>query len=88
MSLNTSHNDLRIAHLNVCSLQNKMDEIRLLQTICRFDILAISHLNSSIPDNILQILVLNSYAATGRNVKAATWLCIMLSTYLLFIVKI
>lgn len=56
-SLNTSHNDLRIAHLNVCSLRNKIEDIRLLQKICRFDVLAIgeSHLNASIPDNVLQI---------------------------------
>ena len=55
VSLNTSHNDLRIAHLNVCSLRNKIDDIRLLQKICRFDVLAIgeSHLNASIPDNVL-----------------------------------
>ena len=40
--LNTAPKDLRIGHLNIRSLRNKIDELRLLQKICRFDILAIT----------------------------------------------
>ena len=38
-------------------LRNKMDELRCLQRVCRFDILAIteSHLDSSVPDGSLHI---------------------------------
>ena len=55
--LNYSSKDLRVAHLNICSLRYKIDELRLLQRICGFDILGISetHLDSSVPDNFLQI---------------------------------
>ena len=55
--LNYSFKDLRVAHLNICSLRYKIDELRLLQRICGFDILGISetHLDSSVPDNFLQI---------------------------------
>jgi len=31
-----------VAHLNVCSIHNKVDELRVLQSICRFDITAIT----------------------------------------------
>lgn len=31
-----SSKDLRVAHLNVCSLRNKIEELRCLQVICRF----------------------------------------------------
>ena len=43
--------------MNICSLRYKIDELRLLQRICGFDILGISetHLDSSVPDNFLQI---------------------------------
>ncbi|XP_020607558.1 uncharacterized protein LOC110046213 [Orbicella faveolata] len=34
-----SSKDLRVAHLNVCSLRNKIEELRCLQLICRFEIL-------------------------------------------------
>ena len=49
--LNYSFKDLRVAHLNICSLRYKIDELRLLQRICGFDILGISetHLDSSVP---------------------------------------
>ena len=54
-NLKSTPKDLRVAHINICSLRYKMDEIRLLQRICRFDILAITetHLNASVPDNSL-----------------------------------
>ena len=48
--LNYSSKDLRVAHLNICSIRYKIGELRLLQRICGFDILGISetHLDSSI----------------------------------------
>ena len=53
MSLQKSSiKDIKVAHLNVRSLRLKIDEIRLLQQLCKFDILAIteSHLDNSVPD--------------------------------------
>ena len=57
LHLNSSTKDLKIAHLNVCSIRNKIDELRVLQNICRFDIIAITetHLDSSISNNLLYI---------------------------------
>ena len=47
--LNLSLKDLKIAHLNICSLRNKIDELRYLQEACQFDIIAIpeSHLDAA-----------------------------------------
>lgn len=47
-SLDYSPKSLRIAHLNICSLRNKLDELRVLQKLCKFDTIGItgSHLNS------------------------------------------
>ena len=55
--LNDSSKGLKVAHLNICSLRYKIDELRLMQRICGFVILGISetHLDSSVPDNLLQI---------------------------------
>ena len=52
--LNYSSKDLRVAHLNICSLRYKIDELRLLHRVCGFDILGISEtpLDSSVPDNL------------------------------------
>ena len=52
-----SRKDLRVAHLNVCSLRNKIEELKCLQLICKFDILAITetHLDKSVLDMELQI---------------------------------
>ena len=51
-----SSKDLRVAHLNVCSLRNKIEELRCLQLICRFEILAITetHLDKTVPDEALE----------------------------------
>ena len=35
----TSNKDVRLAHLNVCSLRNKIEEVRCLQLLCKFEIL-------------------------------------------------
>ena len=55
--LNSLTKDLKIAHLNVCSIRNKIDVLRVLQSICRFDIIAIkeTHLDSSISNSHLNI---------------------------------
>ena len=44
--LNLSLKDLKVAHLNICSLRNKIDELRYLQETSQFDVIAIteSHL--------------------------------------------
>jgi len=58
MSLRQSSvKDFKVAHLNVRSLRSKIDEIHLLQELCKFDILAIteSHLDSSVPDFHIEI---------------------------------
>ena len=49
--------ELRVAHLNVCSLRNKMDELRCLQLLCKFDMIAITetHLDKTVPDSALDI---------------------------------
>ncbi len=43
-------NNMNIAHVNIRSLRNKADVVKLLMKICRFDILALTetHLDSSI----------------------------------------
>lgn len=48
LDLDTVPKDLRITHLNICSLRNKIEDLRVLQCICQFDILGITelHLNS------------------------------------------
>ena len=53
----SSVKDFKVALLNVRSLRSKIDEIRLLQELCNFDILAIteSHLDSSVPDFHIEI---------------------------------
>ena len=55
--INISPKDLKVAHLNICSLRNKVEELRVLQTTFGFDILAITetHLNLSDRDQDLHI---------------------------------
>lgn len=40
--LNAAPKDIRVGHLNICSLRNEIDELRLIQNIYRFDILGIT----------------------------------------------
>ena len=53
----SSVKDLRVAHLNVCSIRNKMDELRCLKLLCRFELIAITetHLDKTVRDEALQI---------------------------------
>ena len=55
--LNVAPKDTRVGHLNICSFRNKIDGIRLIQNICRFDILGIceTHLNSKDADRDIHI---------------------------------
>ena len=48
---------LNIAQLNICSIKNKIDEIRMLLHVCKFNIFAIteSHLDKSIGNIQLSI---------------------------------
>ena len=55
---NRSAKDNRVAHLNVCSLRNKIEELRCLQMFCsRVEVLAITetHLDKTVPDTALDI---------------------------------
>jgi hypothetical protein len=56
-SLDNSSTNLRIAHINIRSLRNKLDEIKLLLKVCRFDVLSItgSHLEAKISNQQLNI---------------------------------
>ena len=49
-NLNSVPNDLRVVHLNICSMRNKMEELRTLQVECNFDIIGITetHLDKSV----------------------------------------
>ena len=53
----TSNKDVRLAHLNVCSLRNKIEEVRCLQLLCKFEIFAITktHLDKNIPHTEIDI---------------------------------
>jgi hypothetical protein len=55
--LNLSLKDLKIAHLNICSLRNKIDELKYLQETCQFDIIAIteSHLDAAVVNTKIAI---------------------------------
>ena len=56
-SIDNSLTNLRIAHINIRSLRNKLDEIELLLKVCRFDVLSIteSHLERKISNHQLNI---------------------------------
>ena len=47
---------MNIAQINIRSLRNKVDEVKILLSICRFDILAITetHLDEKISDKQLE----------------------------------
>ena len=51
-----SARDLKVAHLNICSLRNN-DELRCLQLLCKFEVLAITetHLDKTVSDTVLNI---------------------------------
>ena len=53
----SSVKDLRVAHLNVYSIRNKIDELRCLQLLCRFELIGITetHLDKTVRDEALQI---------------------------------
>ena len=53
----SSVKDLQMAHLNVCSIRNKIDELRCLQLLCRFELIVITetHLDKTVRDEALQI---------------------------------
>ena len=62
---------MKVAHINIRSIRNKIEEVKLLLHICRFDILAITetHLNHKISDNQLQI---NNYKMVRRDRSRGT----------------
>lgn len=48
---------LSIAHINIRSLRNKVDEIRILLNVCKFDVLTISetYLDKKISNSQLEV---------------------------------
>ena len=54
-----SNKDVKVTHLNVCSLRNKIDELRCLQLLYRFEVFAVkeTHLNSSVSDTDTSISI-------------------------------
>ena len=67
---------LKIASLNVNSLLNHTDEIRVLLEKYTFDILAIneSKIDNSIPDNEIHVIGYD-LIRNDRNRYGAVWLC-------------
>lgn len=63
MSLNLQGKGLRIAHLNICSLRNKIDDLSVLLQDSNIDILAISetHLYASVMNSQINILGYNIF---------------------------
>ena len=57
ISLESSPKHIQVAHLNICSLRNIVDEMRILQRLCKFDIIAITetHLDTTVRDVDLHI---------------------------------
>lgn len=51
MNLQKSSIYLKVGHLNVRSLRSKIDELRLLQELCKFVILAITESNLDTADS-------------------------------------
>ena len=70
-SIHPGSNNLSVAHINIRSLRNKVDEVKLLLLVCRFDILAITetHLDSKIPNRQLEI---ENYKIARRDRDAGT----------------
>ena len=46
-----------IGHLNICSVQNKLDEVKALLEVCPFEIFAITetHLDHSVSDDEIEM---------------------------------
>ena len=70
-SINHGNKSLKIAHINIRSLRNKVDEVKLLLHICRLDILAIteSHLDRNFSNRQLMI---ENYKIVRRDRSAGT----------------
>lgn len=69
--------DLKIAHLNIYVIRDKIDELRVLQSICGLDIIAITetYLDSSISNNPLHIDGMNLFRQDRKKCKGGG--CIM-----------
>ena len=68
--LNSSNKDFRITHLNICSVRDNVEELRILQKISKFDILCIreSHLDATVTE--FTSMVLNSFIETEPDERA------------------
>ena len=56
-SLDKGLNNMKVAHINIRSIRNKIEEVKLLLYVCRLDILAITetHLNREISNSQLEV---------------------------------
>ena len=75
--LSAAPKDTRVGHLNICSLRNKTDELRLIQNISRLDILGITEThfkNSTNADRDIHIDGLE-FLRLDRKERKCTVLC-------------
>lgn len=70
-SVNHSSTNLKVAHINIRSLRNKVDEVKLLLQVCRFDVLAITEtfLDRKISNQQIEI---EDYKIIRRDRKAGS----------------
>lgn len=67
----SSVKDLRVAHLNVCSIKNKIDELRCLQLLCRFEVIAITETHLDIKQCEMKRCKLKAWNYYGSTVRVA-----------------
>ena len=55
--ISVGSNNLKVAHINIRSLRNKVEEVRILLSVCRFDVLSITgtHFDKTISDGQLEV---------------------------------
>ena len=65
-AINPGSRNLNVAHINIRSLRNKLEEVKLLLHLCRFDVLSMTetHLDNTISDRQLGV---NDYKIIRRD---------------------
>lgn len=63
MTHNSSNNKIKIAHINICSIRNKICELENIITLNKFHVLAISetHLDSTFDDSSVALIGYNLF---------------------------
>ena len=74
----------------MCSLRSKIEELRCLQLLCRFEILAVTatHLDKSVPDSEVKILGMKFIRVDIKGRKGGGAYFITRNIYEPFIAKI